>query len=417
MKRVAADVLTVLCLAGLAAVLTLWARSHRLNDRGGSYHDLPPPPAGIQLSFNHRVAWRTITLSSRRGRIEVAVTTTTVAGRRLAAGTNGAWLPRAPVNGWWWSPLERGREPDSLVPPFSKHRFGLGAWSIDSTESFRVSRFDYSEDRTIRSSGVAAPHWGVAVLLVALPAARLLGAFRRSRRRERRVPWRRDGIGRLAFGLAVASSLLLLATTLVLWHRGRLTGDALELRKTAHAGPAGERVWFRRWGAFSGHGAMGLHSLHQHPGGDGPWTAEPWRGAVRQQDPAAASTLALEKDVVFQKFGFRFAYRRTGASRSKADAVQPPWSVQWQWIAPNWFAAGAFSVLPSVAVAGWVRHRRRLGRARRGRCWRCGYDLRESRERCPECGEAVFVAADVRGDGTLSDSARLTRGRSSDLSH
>ncbi len=41
--------------------------------------------------------------------------------------------------------------------------------------------------------------------------------------------------------------------------------------------------------------------------------------------------------------------------------------------------------LPLPALWLW-RNRRSVRRARRGRCPRCGYDLRESLARCPECG-------------------------------
>ena len=55
---------------------------------------------------------------------------------------------------------------------------------------------------------------------------------------------------------------------------------------------------------------------------------------------------------------------------------------------PDWFpvvAAGALAVL-------WFRHRRR--RPPPGMCPACGYDLRASQHRCPECGTPI--AAQVR---------------------
>jgi lipopolysaccharide biosynthesis regulator YciM len=45
--------------------------------------------------------------------------------------------------------------------------------------------------------------------------------------------------------------------------------------------------------------------------------------------------------------------------------------------------AAAAAVLPSVVVARLFA--RRL-RANRGRCRACGYDLRATPEKCPECG-------------------------------
>jgi hypothetical protein len=53
---------------------------------------------------------------------------------------------------------------------------------------------------------------------------------------------------------------------------------------------------------------------------------------------------------------------------------------------PYWLLAGV--TLPVAVVATmWRRHRRRGPRA--GMCPGCGYDLRATPDRCPECGAAV----------------------------
>jgi hypothetical protein len=53
---------------------------------------------------------------------------------------------------------------------------------------------------------------------------------------------------------------------------------------------------------------------------------------------------------------------------------------------PYWSFLCAAAVLP----AAWlVRRAQNARRARRGRCAVCGYDLRASPERCPECGRAA----------------------------
>lgn len=47
-------------------------------------------------------------------------------------------------------------------------------------------------------------------------------------------------------------------------------------------------------------------------------------------------------------------------------------------------------LLPALCGARWLLRRdRRLSRLRKGLCARCGYDLRESAGRCPECGETI----------------------------
>jgi hypothetical protein len=54
--------------------------------------------------------------------------------------------------------------------------------------------------------------------------------------------------------------------------------------------------------------------------------------------------------------------------------------------APHWLAGGITTILPIVWIAQDVHNRRRLRRIRRGLCVACGYNLRASPDRCPECG-------------------------------
>jgi hypothetical protein len=53
---------------------------------------------------------------------------------------------------------------------------------------------------------------------------------------------------------------------------------------------------------------------------------------------------------------------------------------------PHWAAGAVFAVLPATWVAAAVRRRRAAGRVRAGLCRVCGYDLRATPGRCPECG-------------------------------
>lgn len=53
---------------------------------------------------------------------------------------------------------------------------------------------------------------------------------------------------------------------------------------------------------------------------------------------------------------------------------------------PMWFVQLALSGLVVRAYVPWRRYRRRV---REGLCLACGYDLRASEERCPECGRGI----------------------------
>jgi hypothetical protein len=57
---------------------------------------------------------------------------------------------------------------------------------------------------------------------------------------------------------------------------------------------------------------------------------------------------------------------------------------------PYWFIATTSALLPAVALVRWLRARRRR---QAGQCCRCGYDLRGSSQRCPECGTIIDAMA------------------------
>jgi hypothetical protein len=57
---------------------------------------------------------------------------------------------------------------------------------------------------------------------------------------------------------------------------------------------------------------------------------------------------------------------------------------------PSWFLAMLFAILPALRLRRW-RIDRKLNRP--GFCKTCGYDLRATPDRCPECGTAVPAPA------------------------
>jgi hypothetical protein len=71
------------------------------------------------------------------------------------------------------------------------------------------------------------------------------------------------------------------------------------------------------------------------------------------------------------------------------------------WSVPLWPAALIFGVLPAIHLVRWY-HRRRARRADRSICQACGYDLRATPERCPECG--TVPARRNRKDGSRMES-------------
>lgn len=79
-----------------------------------------------------------------------------------------------------------------------------------------------------------------------------------------------------------------------------------------------------------------------------------------------------------------FAVWDSGWMSSFADSRDHNWG------APIWPAVALFAIPPVLAARRFVRRWRRHGA---GRCAACGYDLRATPERCPECGTASSALA------------------------
>jgi hypothetical protein len=77
---------------------------------------------------------------------------------------------------------------------------------------------------------------------------------------------------------------------------------------------------------------------------------------------------------------FPIGVYRTGFDSSFASASERGLAI------PMWSLVLLFAIPPAFALRRIVRGRRR---ARAGRCVGCGYDLRATPDRCPECGAAA----------------------------
>jgi hypothetical protein len=61
---------------------------------------------------------------------------------------------------------------------------------------------------------------------------------------------------------------------------------------------------------------------------------------------------------------------------------------------PYWVVIAAAGLWPAWYVPRLVGEHRRRRREARGLCWRCGYDLRATPHRCPECGASPRGGSD-----------------------
>lgn len=171
---------------------------------------------------------------------------------------------------------------------------------------------------------------------------------------------------RLLLNLLVALSMLLFVAAAALWVRSYrvcdMAGATLGTRSLWATSKNGrvevELLWWQTWEGFTWRRFAYPVAPPARPGG-----ARPRSGAAAGQGAPW-----------FQ------AYRATTGRGTPRYGV----------IFPHWAA-----LLPATVVpAGWlVRHRNRQRRRGRGLCPGCGYDLRATPERCPECGAPATAGA------------------------
>ncbi|HEY2587264.1 MAG TPA: hypothetical protein VGI81_16075 [Tepidisphaeraceae bacterium] len=172
---------------------------------------------------------------------------------------------------------------------------------------------------------------------------------------------------------AVASglSLLLCAATVALWIRGFRTVDEVETGDL---------------GLVLGNGNIAIE-----------WEKMDRRGPIRLRHYPAAYSEAVERlspraELVYVRsagyhgfFADTFTVPLFGLSAGPdADFGSV---IEHRVMCPAWSAVAVFVLLPAVWLI--VRLRSRLRRPSPGVCATCGYDLRASKDRCPECGTPI----------------------------
>ena len=177
-------------------------------------------------------------------------------------------------------------------------------------------------------------------------------------------------IGRYILNALTVLSLVLCVATVGLWVRSYSALTEVYWQPRQESGDRTVRISFGRGGV--GVGALwtdyGRISL---PGGR--------RLQVETDVPARypAGEAARTSELVPVRAGFGLCLH--GESRF----IEPPIVLSyWSVIAPLWLPMSLFAAPPVL----WLLRRRRNAKRKPGHCYRCGYDLRATPDRCPECG-------------------------------
>jgi 4-amino-4-deoxy-L-arabinose transferase-like glycosyltransferase len=197
---------------------------------------------------------------------------------------------------------------------------------------------------------------------------------------------------RILFNAAAAISLLLCVATVAPWVRSYLVSDRLFFQWYEDAQ---DRSYWAQDTIKCGRGGIGINRIVQSgerfpmlgPGYRAEHQARfgsvPIHGVTEAEYPNFH--VGVGDDPVWG--GFKrgaYAYADPGHARPRAYG--------WQVVVPLWAVLGPAVLFP--ALWGWRWRRLRKGH-RAGLCPTCGYDLRATPDRCPECG-AVPSAQDAR---------------------
>ena len=178
---------------------------------------------------------------------------------------------------------------------------------------------------------------------------------------------------RRLFTILSALSLLLFVTVAVMWLRSHQVSDRVQFWR------AGER-----WDVFAHHGrfvAQGQRWKLDNTAAEKPWHVEAWEAV----EPARAIRDYTRWGGRFTTLDRRWSWAGVEVERQRLGLPT------WTWVRVEMRTLAAVSAIPPAAwLAWWLlgrwRRRRRLGA---GACPACGYDLRASSERCPECGAPI----------------------------
>ena len=178
-------------------------------------------------------------------------------------------------------------------------------------------------------------------------------------------------VRRRLFNFAAAVSLALLLAVAVLWARGRSTWawESVEWNTTAAAG--GHQANYRA-GIIPVGVTFSRVRVEQTPFRPG-FHVHQYRLRAAAMDDAPFYSVIGTRGVA----GIRWVAFSAGE-----EAVH-------EVLIPHWVLALLSAVLPAAWAVGRWRRRRTIAA---GRCATCGYDLRATPEKCPECGAVPAVA-------------------------
>jgi hypothetical protein len=192
-------------------------------------------------------------------------------------------------------------------------------------------------------------------------------------------------VRRMLLDAATVLSLVLFVATAALWVRSHRQGDRwARLQYVPRVGNYWQQV-FSHWGVVVWAAEEPQRRIYEEGGPGLGWHHLAWEAAPG--NPVIPKL--LWRPTRLEQWGFAYHRERQIELEALGDWPIVPHDV---FAAPYWFIVLLFGVAPALAAIRWSRGYKSRKRSRQGRCLACGYDLRATLGRCPECGATAPAA-------------------------
>jgi len=308
-------------------------------------------------------------------------------------------------------PLEGYLRAKDIVKCLKQSRYGFGFDRTIDVEPWKTNEPTYLGQASVTTTTVALPYWSLATVLAISPAiwtakriqwTWVMPSFRFRRPTlagPARLLWKFVQFG--SWSILLLLALLVISMQCVSWSFSSSQGHVVNLQ--------GGNTYWSRSTSFEGWG-LDLYRDGFHFGRrsmDFPLPL-PWEESNRRNFEFYRRSLRSLKDGEpsldeggTRVMGFAFVKKaRPWEERTTerdllpgemgpAKPIPRVATTEWDVAAPYWMIALPMMPLPLLQILGWQKGRRALRRRKRGLCETCGYDLRHSPGRCPECGREV----------------------------
>jgi hypothetical protein len=199
------------------------------------------------------------------------------------------------------------------------------------------------------------------------------------------------------FNFAAAVSLLLSIVVMAMWVRSYWYSNSLRYTSpvTTAMAPDDPNIEVRQWHSEAIYQLDGTIRAYRNvlttrltlppvPFRRRPSTAPArWETESRRRGSEITGggfLIVRNTDTFIHRAGFEYRF----TDRSKAPDIE----LRYDAATPHWSLVASAMILPFV----WIIRRRRGQRYAPGQCHSCGYDLRATPDRCPECGTVLQAA-------------------------